>query len=49
MIVIHVSLNTVPIDLPEVSMTHVQLIVGQQHTTVSSWTENAKAVKRNAE
>ncbi len=31
------------------SMTHVQVIVGQQHTTVSAGTEYAKTVKGNSE
>ena len=31
------------------SMTHVQFIVGQQHTTLSAGTVDAKTVKCNAE
>lgn len=44
MIVIHVCLNTVPIDVAGVSMTHVQVFVGQQHTTISAGAEYAKTV-----
>ena len=49
MIMVHISEHTVPIDIAEVSMTHVQVIVGQQHTTVSAGPEYAKTVKCNSE
>jgi hypothetical protein len=49
MIVVHISESTVPIDIAKMSMTHVQVIVGQQHTILSAGTVDAKTVKCNAE
>jgi len=49
MIVIHVGENTIPIDIAVMSMTHVQVFVGQQHTIISAGTKYAKTVKRISE
>jgi hypothetical protein len=49
MIVVHISEHTVPIDIARMSMTFVQVIVGQQNTTLSAGTVDAKTVKCNAE
>ena len=49
MIVIHVGEITVPIDIAKMSMTLVQVIVGQQHTSLSAGTKYAKTVKCDSE